>query len=664
MKKINIIIVLLVYTLSVIADPVNIETAKKVAKNYMDDKIPNRTNTIKSLFNETYNGEIVYYVVNFEEGGWVMVSADDNTVPVLGFSFEGTALKNTAKPPAYEAWVNNYKEQVFNARSLKERSQEVKDKWDNLINPLKLKSLQYNYTPGTPLLDVPGRGEVQWGQTRNNDGGCSPSYNEFCPDRDCDDACHDRASAGCGAVALGQIMWYWQWPDNSSYRSYDWTLMPNVLLNSSSNAEGDEIAHLLRDIGDASNMHYWCAGAWATTDNLVDALKKFKYKKAEKKVRSHFNFGDVWGDLLRAEVDAGRPVLYKGGNVVDLDDLPDELGAVHYFVLDGYSASDPDYFHFNFGWPHKDCNLSYHYISDLTPDDDGTDEYNKHQRAIIGISPTCSEAPYNINDVDYSTVTDFKHEQARHNITLPANGESLTVEEGGKLILTAGNSIRLTSGMSAEPGSYFRADIRDLSFSQSGINVTFWPEGFTPNGDGFNDELCYEVHNANTWEFHAFNSSDQIIFQSTGTITEHTCCVWDGTNACSPCNYRCIIRFRNSCGEMLGNEHMVNVFVGSNKKSVLTNKTKSIKNKDGITTLNEPTINIYPNPTNGLFIIKLQNTQLPVNIEVQNIEGIVLYNQQHNSHIVEIDLVGYSKGIYLVKIISDDQCFHKKVIVQ
>lgn len=33
------------------------------------------------------------------------------------------------------------------------------------------------YTPGDRLLNVPGRGHAQWGQAKNNNNECNPSYN-------------------------------------------------------------------------------------------------------------------------------------------------------------------------------------------------------------------------------------------------------------------------------------------------------------------------------------------------------------------------------------------------------------------------------------------------------------------------------------------------------
>ena len=72
-----------------------------------------------------------------------------------------------------------------------------------------------------------GNGRIAWGQSINNDGGCENSYNLFFPYVSDNDNCKcNRRYAGCGSVAMGQIMWYWQWPFVNKYRHYEWNDIP------------------------------------------------------------------------------------------------------------------------------------------------------------------------------------------------------------------------------------------------------------------------------------------------------------------------------------------------------------------------------------------------------------------------------------------------------
>jgi len=75
-------------------------------------------------------------------------------------------------------------------------------------------------------------------------------------------------------------------------------------------------------------------------------------------------------------------------------------------------------------------------------------------------------------------------------------------------------------------------------------------------------------------------------------------------------------------------------------------------------------INIYPNPNQGTFNIDLQNNQLPAIVKVYSSSGNLVYNKTHQTSNFDIDISGYSKGIYIVKVITGGQCYYQKIIYQ
>lgn len=174
--------------------------------------------------------------------------------------------------------------------------------------------------------------------------------------------------------------------------------------------------------------------------------------------------------------------------------------------------------------------------------------------AIVGISPTYTEeAPEDINiyDVLYIVVTGVKTEDAQQNIELPASGKGLTIENGEDLTFTAGNSIILQPGFSANFGSKVRAQINPAYTEEMDISVPVWYNAFSPNGDGINDELCYTVENANSWEFEVFDPYSGLpVFQSAGVITGNHVCVWGGAGGICGEGYTCIVRFKNNYGRV------------------------------------------------------------------------------------------------------------------
>ncbi len=231
------------------------------------------------------------------------------------------------------------------------------------------------YTPGDHLLNKEGK-ECLWGQYRNgytnSTGGCHPSYNYFCPmDLDDDDQC-GFTLAGCAAVAMAQIMYKWGYPEKSKYNSYNWDRIPPVLTDGCSY----DCPQLIRDCGTACNMHYqtfagiYITGSWAVPSKVAEGFSDFDYSAHLVDLKD-WRFGSAWADLIRSEIDCGRPVLMHGQkNVIDIKDR-------HYFVIDGYSKEDKDQFHVNWGWRGK--NNGYYDLQSCG--------YSNGQDIIIGIAP-------------------------------------------------------------------------------------------------------------------------------------------------------------------------------------------------------------------------------------------------------------------------------------
>jgi hypothetical protein len=72
---------------------------------------------------------------------------------------------------------------------------------------------------------------------------------------------------------------------------------------------------------------------------------------------------------------------------------------------------------------------------------------------------------------------------------------------------------------------------------------------------------------------------------------------------------------------------------------------------------------IYPNPSNGLINIKTTGPMIkPLEIEIIDITGSVVCRK--SGYIEQIDLSGYHKGIYLLKIKMDEKVYSNKVIIQ
>ena len=72
---------------------------------------------------------------------------------------------------------------------------------------------------------------------------------------------------------------------------------------------------------------------------------------------------------------------------------------------------------------------------------------------------------------------------------------------------------------------------------------------------------------------------------------------------------------------------------------------------------------LYPNPSNSIFHIKKGNNQ-PAEIMIYNLSGHLIKSLSTNSSLTEINLKGYSKGIYLVMLREGEMVETKKLILE
>ena len=219
------------------------------------------------------------------------------------------------------------------------------------------------------------------------------------------DTLNRKTISGCVAVALAQVMKYWNHPlhgegsysystancgtmsANFAAATYDWANMPNTLTSVSPSVNINAVATLIYHAGVAAKMKYGYSSSSATTtssNNLSTitgerALRThFKYDKALHSVSRDAVGDSVFTALLEEELLAGRPVIFSGHDV----------SGGHAFVCDG--GNNAGLYHFNWGWGGY-CD-GFYQIGALNPAPGGeggnvTSHYNLENKMIIGIQP-------------------------------------------------------------------------------------------------------------------------------------------------------------------------------------------------------------------------------------------------------------------------------------
>ena len=339
MKKIFCLLVISFFAINTFAKKVDVETAKKAAKNLYYQKINQIKNVklseinLNLVYTEIVNAESVYYIFNVNcTEGFVILSADDIAKPCIGYSFESSF--NTSKvPESFQYYISKFSDQISTAITQKALpTQEITKEWSDILidEPvvLKTKSIQ-------PLL------LTTWNQ--------DTYYNELCP-ADADGP-GGHVYVGCVATSMIQVMKYYNYPTtgtgshtdafsgygsltvNYANQTYIWENMPNALSGSNL-----EVAKIGYHAGVAVNMYYSVDGSGTQTSYIPGALENyFKYSTDCQYVQKTSYTQTAWENLLRAQIDLKRPMVYQGMDAT----------SGHAWNCDGYNATE---FHMNWGW--------------------------------------------------------------------------------------------------------------------------------------------------------------------------------------------------------------------------------------------------------------------------------------------------------------------------
>ena len=384
--------------------------------------------------------------------------------------------------------------------------------------------------------------EPWWGQSGNNDGNnaTSPTYNMYCP---------KERLVGCGAVAAGQVMWKYEWPLLSSYGYVDWGQIPADLHN----GDSDDLPKLLRNIGKAVDMNYeeflgvhdWgfkeVTGSWCLPSDLEDGLDTYNYNVRRHKWTDWRNYGDSWNDLIRSELDCGRPVIMFGQKDWGVFDMY----KAHYFVVDGYVGTNPEKYDCNMGWKG----------SNQTEDIRNSDKFSYHaEQQLYVVTPYYPDMKTNVTSYSSTKVKNDTQINAKKTISLPASGSTLTVESGATLVLAAGKEVKLNSGFTAKSGSVVRSVIKpefqhDFDIKYEQVNKFITPKC----ADGINDYVTFKVTNADSWETEVYDRWGKALWRAAGLVKDGIAKVWDGSSAThlEEGSYWLVVSFKNSYGRIV-----------------------------------------------------------------------------------------------------------------
>ena len=340
----------LVYLFSIVlavSAPVDEQKARKLASDFLRSKMP-ATRSVSANLTRAVTGVVdgpdaAVYVFN-TDNAFVIISGDDNTMPVLGYSDNGKFDVNNA-PDGLKELIRFYQQEVksFNAGT----------RGETIVV----------HDPVAPLI------KTIWDQ--------SAPYNLECP---IDTITNKQSVTGCVATAMAQVMYYYQYPD-----SFAWNDMKLSYSKDDTSSAAYAVAKLMADVGTSVFMNYSSSGSSAVSSFVSEALRySFGYSGSTEYADRENYTSKEWDELIYNELKLGRPVLYAAQAI-----SPSQGESGHAFVVDGYD--DQGFYHVNWGW--GGGSDGFFMLSVLNPyyqstgGNAGSSGYNISPLAIVGIKP-------------------------------------------------------------------------------------------------------------------------------------------------------------------------------------------------------------------------------------------------------------------------------------
>lgn len=294
--------------------------------------------------------------------------------------------------------------------------------------------------------------------------------------------CPDGSAAGCGAIAVAQILNYYKMPahgyGHAAYgnvdvdfdsRSIDWANVLDTYSQGYSDAEGQAVAGLVYQVGAAMKMKYGSSSSPYNYPSMMWGLQHYLHFSPMSRYRHrHYYSTTEWIEMLNAELQNGHPVFYRGDHT-----RPEEGMVGHIYVIDGYDTEGR--YHFNFGhaskkqdkyaylniinqgdgvWPGI-YSVSYHHrqamCTDFYPEDGLTDKDYDHTALVLN-SPIVLGGMPHATTIEAKGTVQAKFQVRYVSFTGGSGQYSLGFYQQGELVATA-------------------KTVRDMSFSDGGYAI-------------------------------------------------------------------------------------------------------------------------------------------------------------------------------------------------
>ncbi len=418
---------LIILASSLHAQPVSLEVAKKAADRFQRNE-PffkstqkrnlklNKVHSTNKNFELKVNKQNLFYLFDTDNNGFILVAGDKRLPPILGYSASGQANKKSM-PPRLEEMLVSWRQRIDYEKFSLNTIEKSKKMWGYLLSENQLKAVSSDSI--SPLV------KTKWGQ--------GWPYNKFCPEDENGDNGHTLA--GCNAVAIAQILNYWESPQKPhgtvEYESGSYGLQTvnfDEVTYDFTNMNDDAIAELMYHSAVATQSQFGAKSTSAYPDFIWNTLvPNFNYSP---NAYSYYGLNYGWQEAfeidINKELEAKRPILYSA--------WPSDTNIEgHTFIIDG--RDNNELYHINWGW------------------DGNYDGYYSHLLLNPGTNLFNGDQPYFIFEIEpgnniYND-TSWSGTVLMDNSVMVMDGTTLTIEKGTTVKASKNSFIRVDGTLQA-----------------------------------------------------------------------------------------------------------------------------------------------------------------------------------------------------------------------
>ena len=343
MKRLPLLLLSLFMAITMNADPITKQQALQKAQQFMPGKSFAPEQMARKVLGKTSatTTQSLYVFNIVRNGGFVIVSGDDSTDAILGYSTQGN-YNEKDMPENFRFWMERRAAEIEAYQRHAASNPSVSRK--------AIRRKVATHAPIDPLIIT------TWDQgNADNETNSDGVYNIHLPMINGQYPC-----TGCVATASAQIMYYYQWPQDMTTSVPGYTLpgaqantseaLPPIqfqwdkmktsyTFNDPSTEAVNAVADLMLYCGYAALMNYGIDGSGTYTNNIAEGMSEyFGYNPDTWQYLSRNNYSiEDWDQMIYNELAHGRPLIYDGS-----------FDGGHAFICDGYDGAGM--YHFNWGW--------------------------------------------------------------------------------------------------------------------------------------------------------------------------------------------------------------------------------------------------------------------------------------------------------------------------